>query len=233
MQRTIEINPVERILMGQKKKRKKKWDCSSRNSIKHDIARSKTYRLEETFAEVICLPAKVADCIERAILFCVCIECVYIWREMTRERERLFRDWVFRKIDFLVGLAAHKKKSKKEILEIREQSKEQGLTVFCGGPRKKEKKGREQRTEKNWRRKKPGKREKSPQKRRYISRRTHTQTRSARAKKKKKKKSFTLNTHRSRSREQQFRKTGTYTRAHIVHKYTHRKRKERARAGKF
>ena len=55
----------------------------NRNSPKGSNARSPTYRLDETFAEVICLPAKVADCIERAIL----VVCAFLVRlYMTRLR---------------------------------------------------------------------------------------------------------------------------------------------------
>ena len=75
-------NKEDKILMmmdEEEKKRTKKKE--NRNSPKGSNARSPTYRLDETFAEVICLPAKVADCIERAILVvCACLVRLYMTR---------------------------------------------------------------------------------------------------------------------------------------------------------
>ena len=69
------------MMMEEEEEKKRTKKKENRNSPKGSNARSPTYRLDETFAEVICLPAKVADCIERAILVvCACLVRLYMTR---------------------------------------------------------------------------------------------------------------------------------------------------------
>ena len=69
------------MMMDEEEKKRTIKKKENRNSPKGSNARSPTYRLDETFAEVICLPAKVADCIERAILVvCACLVRLYMTR---------------------------------------------------------------------------------------------------------------------------------------------------------